>query len=260
MTDKLQEGYLVNSLERGLEALLTFLGKPEMTFSEFARASMLNKATAKRTLYTLEKHEFIKFNEHRNTYSLGIRLFELGNAAFQNFQLLKIAQPFMEKISKELWETIILAQRVGHEQVYLYKIECEGTVHLQTLVGKRRPLYYGLGKTILAFMSPEEQAQIVPESIPSYTIGTVTDRNTFLQSLQEVRERGYGVDEEEYIEKVIGIGAPIFENKDVVCGLIGVTAPNVRMTCEKREIIVKYLVKASNSISYNLRNGLEQLV
>ena len=260
MSDITQEGYLINSLERGLSSLLTFLYQPEMTFSEFAKASDLNKATAKRVLYTLEKQEFVKYDPDKNVYSLGIRCFELGNITMQNFQLLKIAQPFMEKICKEVWETLILAQRVGNEQVYLYKIECEGTVHLETLVGRRRPLYYGLGKTILAYMDAEEQLSCVPKIIPSFTIETITDRDSFLGSLQDIRERGYGVDEEEYIDKVIGIAAPIFQKNNEVCGLIGVTAPNVRMTCEKREIVIKYLSKASKSISHNLRSGLEALV
>ena len=260
MSDKTQDGYLINSLERGLMALLTFLNEPEMTFSEFVKVANLNKATAKRVLYTLEKQEFIKYDPNKNTYSLGVRCFELGNVTVQNFQLLKIAQPFMEKISKEVWETIILAQRVGNEQVYLYKIEGEGTVHLETLVGKRRPLYYGLGKTILAYMKLEEQLSCVPETIPSFTIETITERDSFLNSLSEIRERGFGVDEEEFIEKVIGIAAPVFQKNNEVCGLIGVTAPNFRMTCEKRDIVVKYLIKASKTISYNLRNGLEALV
>jgi DNA-binding IclR family transcriptional regulator len=260
MSSNTQDGYLVNSLERGLEALLTFLNKPEMTFSEFSKASMLNKATAKRTLYTLEKNEFIKYNELNNSYSLGIRLFELGNIALQHFQLIKIAQPIMEKISKEVWETIILAQRVGNEQVYLYKLECEGTVHLQTLVGKRRTLYYGLGKTILAYMKPEEQLLSVPEIMPRHTIDTITERKPYLDALETIRLNGYGVDEEEYIEKVIGIGTPIFQNNNEVCGLIGVTGPNVRMTCEKRETVIKYLSKASDMISYHLKSGLEELV
>ena len=235
MNDTSQDGYLINSLERGLTALLSFLNEPEMTFSEFAKNSDLNKATAKRVLYTLEKQEFVKYDSDKNVYSLGIRCFELGNITMQNFHLLKIAQPFMEKICKEVWETIILAQRVGNEQVYLYKIECEGTVHLETLVGKRRPLYYGLGKTILAYMKPEEQFSCVPEVIPSYTIETITERDKFLGSLQHIRDRGYGVDEEEYIDKVIGMAAPIFQKNSEVCGLIGVTAPNVRMTCEKEK-------------------------
>jgi DNA-binding IclR family transcriptional regulator len=255
-----QDSYLVNSLERGLEALLVFLGDSEMSFTEFVQASGLNKATAKRILYTLEKHEFVYYNEEKNIYKLGIKLFELGTSVLQQFQLLKIAQPFLEKISKGLCETVLLAQRVDHEQIYLYKIELEGSVHLPTLVGKRRPLYYGLGKNILAFLSDEDRSMCLPETMPGFTIATKTNRDVFLEDLEKIRMNGFGVDNEEYIENVVGIGVPIFKNKNTVCGLLGVTLPSNRHTCEKQNTVVNYLMKSGETISYKLRNGLEELV
>jgi IclR family KDG regulon transcriptional repressor len=260
MVTKTQDSYLVNSLERGLEALLLFQTNYEMSFSEFVLASGLNKATAKRILYTLESQEFVKYDEVKHKYVPGIKLFELGTLVLQHFQLLNIARPFMEKISQHICETVLLSQQLGHEQLYLSKIELEGSVRLPTLIGKRRPLYYGLGKAILAFLNDKDRAQYVPETLPCYTIATKINKDDFLSDLNTARDHGYAVDEEEYIENVIGIGAPIFKNGSTVCAVLGVTTPANRMTCEKRDLVVNYVTRYSETISNNLVHGLGELV
>jgi len=252
MASRGDENYLVGGLERGLEALLAFIHQPEMSFSAFVKATGLNKATAKRILYTLEKNEFIRFSLATNTYSLGIKVFELGTVAAENNPLLKVARPYMESLCNQVNETVLMAKKVGCEQIYVHKIEGEGTVRLQTFIGHRRPLYYGLGKTILAFLPEDEQMRILPETIPYYRIKTLPFREQFLEELQQIRQRGYAVDNEEYIEGVIGIGFPLFRNEKEVIGLVGLVTPTKRMTCEKQELVVRLLGKASQVISRKL--------
>jgi DNA-binding IclR family transcriptional regulator len=109
-------------------------------------------------------------------------------------------------------------------------------------------------------MPVEDQLKCIPEVIPHYTINTITQRPQIIKLLQGVRERGYCIDEEEFIDNVVGIGMPIFHKNDEICGLIGVTAPTIRMTCEKREKVVELLLKASKSVSDKLKYGLEDLV
>ncbi|HEY3310949.1 MAG TPA: IclR family transcriptional regulator [Anaerolineales bacterium] len=244
--------YLVGSLDRGLAGLLQFTHQPEMTFSQFMQASDLNKASAKRTLYTLEKNGFIRYNPNRKTYFLGVRLFELGTVAADNFALLKIAKPYMETICAQINETVIVSQKVDDEQIYLHKIEGVGTVHLKTLIGYRRPLYYGLGRAILAYLCEDDINNCLPEHLPAYEMNTITEREKFMLEVQVTRERGYAIDNEEFIEGVTGIGFPVFINEDQVFGLIGVVAPTQRFTCEKKDIVVNLLRKASSAVSAKL--------
>lgn len=249
---QLPNSYLINSLDRGLAALLHFIQRPEMTFTEFMRANEFNKAAAKRTLYTLETNGFVRYNPHRKTYYLAIRMFELGTVAGENLALLKVARPYMESICQELDETVLLAQKVDNEQVYLHKKEGVGTVHLGTLIGHRRPLVYGLGKTILAYMCEEDLQECLPEVIPAYSMKTLSDRQSFLSDVAEVRQRGYAIDREEYIEGVTGIGFPIFLKKVNIFGVIGVVAPTPRLNTEKMNTTIQLLTKVSATVSRKL--------
>lgn len=244
--------YLINSLDRGLAALLRFIEQPEMSFSEFMQECSLNKAAAKRILYTLEFNNLIKYNPVRKTYELDIRVFELGTVAGENLALLKVARSYMESICNQINETVILAQKEDQEQIYLHKIEGVGTVHLKTLIGYRRPLHYGLGKTIMAYLNDAELHNHLPPVIPTYSMKTITDRDRFLEDINNVRAAGYAVDNEEFIDGVTGIGCPIFVNKSRIFGLIGVVAPTPRMSCEKKELVIGLLARASKAISLKL--------
>lgn len=244
--------YLVNSLDRGLAALLRFIDQPEMSFSEFMKGCDLNKATAKRTLFTLEHNQLIKYNPNRKTYELDLRAFELGTVAGENLDLLRVARPYMESICNQINETVILAQLAGEEQIYLHKIEGIGTVHLKTLIGYRRPLHYGLGKTILAYLDEDITHEHLPSELPTYSMKTITDREKYLEDIENIRQLGYGVDNEEFIDGVTGIGFPIFVNETEIYGLVGVVVPTPRMSCEKKELVIALLARASKAISMKL--------
>ncbi len=224
-----------------------------MTFTSFARSTQLNKATAKRILYTLEKRNFVQFDPAKNVYSLGLKAFELGAAASGEQVLLNVAKSYMDSLCNQINETVFLSQRVGFEQIYLAKTEGIGTVRLNTLVGRRRPLYYGLGKTILAYLCDQDYESCLPDPIPSFSLNTITERSQFLQDLSKIREQGYAVDDEEYIEGVVGVGFPIFVNRDIF-GCVGVAGPSDRMTKEKRELVIKLLSKMSRAVSAKLQD------
>ena len=251
-TDLIPSSYLIGSLDRGLAALSYFIAQPEMSFTDFRQACGLDKASAKRILFTLEHNGLVRFSPRRKTYRLGLRLFELGTVAGENLVLLQVAREYMESVVNQINETVILAQRIGNEQVYLHKIEGVGTVHLTTLIGHRRPLHYGLGKTILAYLCNGDLEDCLPGDLPPYTLHTLSQRETFVQDVKAVRERGYAIDEEEFVEGVVGIGFPIFVNKREIFGLVGVVGPISRMTCEKRELVVQLLLKVSRTISLRL--------
>lgn len=252
METKDLDNYLVNGMDRGLKALLLFLDEPEMSFSSFVRHANLNKATAKRILFTLETNGFIRYDPETSLYSLGSRVFELGTAASRNLKLLKVAQPYMESLCNQVNETVLISKRVDNDQLYLLKLEGEGRVQLPTLVGRRRPLYYGLGKVILAYLCPDDRLKCVTHDLPMYGINTISDRDEFIATLDQIVAQGYGVDDEEYIEGVVGIGAPIFANQTEIVGVVGVVAPSKRLPLQKREEVIKLVVKAGKAISLKL--------
>ena len=143
----------------------------------------------------------------------------------------------------------MVAKRDEHEQFYLHKIEPVGGFRDLTEVGIRKPLYYGLGRAILAFLDERLWQQYVPAEIPAYSMRTVVDRDAFIEDLKRIRHMGYAVEKGEYREGVIGVGVPIFRQPNEAWGLIGVALPGSRFDAEKERVLVNLLTRASKAIT-----------
>jgi IclR family pca regulon transcriptional regulator len=76
-----------------------------------------------------------------------------------------------------------------------------------------------MGKAILAKLDPADLTNILAEiQIKKLTPGTLLDKEDILKDLELTRNRGYSINNEEYVEGLICIGAPLmnFREKTVV--------------------------------------------
>ncbi len=65
-----------------------------------------------------------------------------------------------------------------------------------------------------------------------YNARTITTRDAYLEELEKVRKLGYAMDNEEELNGVICIGAPIFNYTGYPCGAIWISGPKDRLSKE----------------------------
>jgi DNA-binding IclR family transcriptional regulator len=88
---------------------------------------------------------------------------------------------------------------------------------------------------------------------------TIQDKDTLLESLKDVVRLGYAIDNEEYEEGVVCVGAPVFDyTKQVVAGIC-ISAPKLRMTRKRIENKLSILVieagkEISRRLGYNVKS------
>lgn len=245
---------MVNSVLRAF-SILTLLGKKgRMTLSQLCRELRIPKSTAFSILETLEKEQAVTREEETGMYSLGIRLLELGQEAQQNFELRRVASPVLQQLNREIDETVHLT--VLDNDVVLY-VDCyESSKRLRTysVIGVRAPLYCtAVGKAILAFLDQDEQSRVIQSlKFQKFTPSTITSKEALLIDLEEVRKRGYSVDNIEHEEGVRCVGAPIYNNKGRVCASLSISGPSSRITSERIEVFGHRSIAAAQEISRRL--------
>ena len=74
-----------------------------------------------RTVPVLVEQRFLKSGDGRD-FDLGPRLIELGFAAYSRLDIVRIARPWLEDLSRETRDTVHLAERDGWEVTYLDKL------------------------------------------------------------------------------------------------------------------------------------------
>lgn len=248
-----EPGGAVRTLDRGL-ALLEALGKAEeLTLTEVAERAGLAPSTALRLLETLHLRGFVTWEGDSGRYGVGLRVFELGMRFLARGGLPEAAHGVMHNLVDKLGETVNLAILDGNDAVYVYQAEGKQRVRMFTQIGARAPLHAsGVGKVLLAWGDPETVERFLGVRLEAYTEHTLTARDGILAELARIRERGYGLDLEEFELGVRCVAVPIKGGAGQVVAGLSISAPLSRMSDERLEEIANELKVANREISSRL--------
>jgi IclR family transcriptional regulator, KDG regulon repressor len=245
---------MVPSVARAI-GILDYLAKHGRAgLSRIAKDLSIPKSTAFSILESLEKGQLVEKEPSTLTFCLGIRLLELGQEAQQNFELRRVASPFLREWNREIDETVHLTVLDGEMVLYVECFESSKRLRTYSVIGVRAPLHCtAVGKALLAFLEEEERARLIARMrLERFTANTITDRGSLLADLALVRRRGYAVDDVEHEEGVRCAGAPIFDNRGRVCASISVSGPTQRITARNVGIFARQAMATASKISTRL--------
>ena len=153
----------VQSLVRSI-SILNALAKEEhgLTLTDLAQKIGLAPSTAHRLLTTLQQERFVRFDQDRSVWLIGVQAFVVGNAFVRSRDVLTMSRPYMRRLMEESGETVNLAVEDQGEAVYLAQVECRQMMQAIAKPGGRVPLHCsGIGKALLASMPDREVAKIL---------------------------------------------------------------------------------------------------
>ena len=113
--------------------------------------------------------------------------------------------------------------------------------------------FQGQPEAILAFLPTEEVDQYISSvELARLTRTTITDPQILRRELNTIHARGVARSNEEQIEGLIGIGAPVFSWDSRVVASIAAPLPVIRANAEKERNIENVLREAAAEISRQL--------
>lgn len=244
----------IQSVSRALRILKLFLpDRPAWGVMEVARTLRLHKSTTSRLMGTLEREGFLESDPQTGKYRLGLQVVMLANSAARSGDLRTVVKPAMEELSRTTQETINLTVIQGAECVNLEQIPSPHRIKNIGWIGRRTPLHCtSTGKAILAFLSPDERAKLLPRRLERYTSQTITRRDRLIKELGEIRRRGYAVAQEELEEGLTAVAAPILDQAGKVMAALAVSGPSFRLPPERLLDAAARVVKAATRISRRL--------
>ena len=228
----------VSSLVKAIKVLECFSMKnPELGVTEIAKQLGLQKSTVHNILSTFETMGYLIQNPTTGKYSLGVRLLQFSYIINNQMGYQKFFLPYMEIIAEKVHETVFLAIPHGNEVLYLESKQPHNTMGDRKILGEHAPMYCtGLGKALLAFMSPEEQLKHIPDTFVQFTENTLTSKEDLLEDLRRIRERGYSIDNMEHEYGVVCVALPIFGHDGFPVAAISISGPSLRL---QKEAIVQ---------------------
>ena len=235
----------VKSVIKALDILEILDKKQELGISDLSELLEWDKSTVHRLVSTLKQKGYVIQNSSNQKYSNSIKLFEMGNNVVERLGLRRQAQSYMEKLAGLCHETVNLAIMDNNHVIYIDKIESQATIKVDLNIGKKLPVFCtGLGKTMLAFKTEEEVRELLKDEVfVKYTSKTVKNLDDLLEQLKLIRENGYSVDDEEYVEGLQCVAAPIRNYSGEVVAAVSVAVPKYRYDEGERNFSYTTLVK-----------------
>ena len=245
----------VQSAERIFQVAEMLAEHGEMGLMEISAALGLHKSTVHRLLMSLVYMGYAKQDAETQKYMLSYKIVSMAGKILDRMDILKVAKPYMERLSDLSGETVHLVQREENNILYIYKIEAKvGTIRMVSHVGMVHPMYCsGVGKAIMATLPEKEVKQIWNESIiEKKTEHTITDYEEMKKVLAEVRECGYALDDEENEQGVRCIAASLRDYHNEVRYAFSISGPVSRMTRERVEELSVDIKKVQEELSREL--------
>jgi|AntDeeMinimDraft_5_1070356.scaffolds.fasta_scaffold00520_14 DNA-binding IclR family transcriptional regulator len=244
-----QTNHPVRTVDRTLEILEIIRELDGAGVSEIADRVQVGKSAVHNHLNTLAQREYVV--KEGDEYHIGLAFLGLGAYARNRNEIYDTARPAVDKLAEETGELVNLLVEKQGRGIFLYKAEGDQAVQLGTYAGQRVHLHStGLGKAILAFRPREEVEAILDEhGMPAATDNSITDRETFFEELDEIREQRYAVDREEGLPGLRCIAVPITDGHDRALAAISVACPSQRVDDERFfEALPNQVLSAANVV------------
>ena len=212
----------VEALARGLEVIRSFDRiHVKQTISQISERTLLARPTVLRLLLTLEDLGYVRSQD--NFYSLTPKVVDLGMAYVSSLGLYGAAKPHMENLSKEVDQSVSLAELDGSDIVYTGRVEVPKIISVGVTVGARLPsASTALGRVLLAAVPDSELHDVL--STPSLSMYIPRTRFTAEQirpRLELVRDQGWAESDEDLQYGVQAIATPIRREDGRVVAAIG---------------------------------------
>lgn len=226
------------------------LGRPAR-FTELLDGSPFPKATLYRLLQTLTSQGMLAYDSDRQTYAPGVRLVRLAHAAWAQSSLAPVARPHLDALSREVGETVHLAQLDGGQVLYVDKRNARDPIAMFSQAGKVGPAYCtGVGKAMLAFTDARDLDRILPQqSFHRFTPHTITTEAALREELARIRDRGHAFDAEEHEPGIICVALPILGRTGRALGALSVTSSTARTRLDALAALAPRIRAAAEAIA-----------
>ena len=202
----MDDRYVIPSVDRSFAVLgILASAHTSLSLAELGRITGIPKSTLFRILATLRKHNCIIEQENRK-FRIGARLFELGSAFVEQFEVYHHAVKHMRNVAEASGETVFLGSVEQGEVVYTRRVESPVSITAVKKLGTRAPVEgTATGMAILAFMPEVDVAAFLSQ----FDAETATD---IRRRMQQIVHDGYAVVDGDHNPELLCVSAPVFDH------------------------------------------------
>ena len=248
----------VKSLVRALSILVALAECGEgLTLAALSKRLGLPPSTAHRLLTTLQRQRFVRFDSTSMSWRIGVQAFTVGSAFAQSSDIVALTKPYMRRLMEQTGETVNLYVLSGEGAICMAQVQSPQMIRAISRPGGALRMHRSAaGKAMLAHMPKDQFADIVMKhGLPRATQNTIVSMRKLEAELAKTRERGFAIDNEEFVLGLRCVAAPLLDERGMAHAALSVAGPKARMTDERLAALGKLVAAAANSATLELGGG-----
>ncbi|ETX09785.1 IclR family transcriptional regulator [Marinomonas ushuaiensis DSM 15871] len=225
----------VGALASGLNVIMAFSPEhKEMTLSEVAEQTGMDRAKARRFLLTLHSLGYI--SRQGRKFSLTPKILSLGYAYNASNNHLSVVEHYLHDVTSRLGESSSLAILDKNEIMYVVRSPAPHRLMSITLsAGTRLPAAYtSMGRMLVTLMSESEQIDWLADvRLESLTENSIVDKAMFLKELKTISQQGYCLVDQELDLGLRSLAIPAVAHDGTLLGAINLSTNASRVSYQK---------------------------
>ena len=225
----------------------------DMPLVAVASSVHLNKTTTWRLAHTLVRLGYLRQDANTRRFRLAPRVLALGHAYLETLDLRELANPSLRDLSTRVNEMVNLGILDGYELVFIDRIRTSQIVSINLHPGSHLPLYNtSLGRMLISEMPMAWLRQYMAhlDGDPKAAKYVQDGGKKLLLLLKEVREKGYALSDNERVEGLRAVAAPVRDRSGKIVAALNILVPSVRVTAsELRQNLAPAAIETASEIS-----------
>ncbi len=245
--------YILSSVSNTLEILDLLNEYDELSLAQICRLKNINKASAFRMLYTLQKKNYVS-KDDTGKYSLNIKFAQYGAKLLDRQNILLVARPYLTQLRNKYNETTHLSILSNDNNcIIIHKEKSNQPMQMSSTIGGKMDLYCSAtGKIITSYLAKELIEEKLSHLEPvKYTENTKIDIQIIREELKSVALNGFAEDSQERHIGLTCYAFPIFDINKKCIGAISISGNSKNMNNNKASMLSS-LKNISNQISVKL--------
>jgi len=222
-----------------------------IALADLSKRVGLHNSTTFHLVKTMVSLGYIRQIKESKRYRIGRPLFALAASALDEMEMVSMATPVLDDLSRETGESSHFASRMSDAVVVMARTPGPGAFQLTDRVGVVRPAYCtALGKVILAALRPDQLDRYLDRiELKALTSKTITSPQRLRRELQDVRRTGIAFDDGEFNNEVRCAAMPVYDFSGQVVGAIGISGPVWRLSIQALQNKSRDLSEAAKQLS-----------
>jgi DNA-binding IclR family transcriptional regulator len=218
--------------------------------AELSRLVGLHNSTTFHLAKTMVSLGYLRQEKETKRYRVGRPLFALAASALDEIEMVNLATPVLEDLSRETGEASHFAVRMGDAVVVIARTSGPGAFQLADRVGVVRPAHCtAVGKAILASLQPDQLKRFIDRAgMKPSTPKSITESATLIRDIEEVRRTGIAVDDGEFNLEVRCLAVPVADFTGKIVGALGISGPVWRVSRQVLSSRAKIVAAAADRL------------